>query len=200
MAKGEAAAAAKTPDEPAAPPAAEPAPTEAKAAAAPAEPAEKPAKAEKTFTKSELDAANAKAVADALKKAEAEKDLSDLEKANNRLKELEEQIRLRDAKESGLDALKAAGARSPELMWEVLRGRLEFDDKGNAKNLDALVASFKTTYAEQFGIEKPGETIDGGAGQPGTGTKLTKEKLAAMSPAEIQKLDWEEVKKVMAGQ
>lgn len=161
-------------------------------------PAEKPPKQEKTYTKAEVEAASAKAAADALKKAEAEKDLSDLERANNRIKELESSQRLRDAKDTVTDALTKAGAKSTELIWRALNGELEFDDKGNLKNLDALVNDFKTDYPEQFGVEKPQETINGGAGG-GTTSKLTKEKLAEMTPAEIKLLDWEEVKKVMAG-
>lgn len=199
MAKGEAAAAAKT-ETPAADPAAPAAAPAAEAPAPAAEtPAEKPVKTEKTYTKAELDAAKTQAIAEAKKKFDEEKDLSDLEKLQKENAELREANRLRDARESGVAALSKEGARSPELIWEALRGRLEFDDKGNAKNLDALVANFKTSYPEQFGIEKPGETIDGGAGQGAATGKLTREKLAAMTPAEIQKLDWEEVKKVMVG-
>jgi hypothetical protein len=57
----------------------------------------------------------------------------------------------------------------------------------------------KTSYPEQFGEAKPDGTIDGGAGQGEKGgTKLTKEGLSKMTPAQIKELDWEEVKKVMA--
>lgn len=184
--------------EPTPAPAPEPAPTPAPEPKP--EPTPKPEpKLEKTYTKAELDAAAAKAAADALKKANDEKDLSDLEKANNRIKELEATNRLRDAKDSVVEALNKAGARSPELVWKALKDDLEFDDKGSLKNLDALVTSFKTDFADQFGEPKPDETIDGGAGGGGTQTaKLTKEKLAGMTPAEIQKLDWEtEVKPVL---
>jgi hypothetical protein len=159
-------------------------------------PEPKPAK---TFTKAEVDAAAARAVADAIAKADAEKDLSDLEKAQSRIKELEEANRTRDAKDTVVEALKKAGSKSPELLWKAMKSDLEFDDKGNLKNLDALVASSKTDFADQFGEPKPDGTIEGGAGQQSTSASgLTKEKLAAMKPAEIQQLDWEEVKKVMA--
>lgn len=205
MGKGAAAAGANTTDDAAAAAAAADAgKTDEKAAAAAttddaAKPAEKPAKQERTYTKAEMEAERQKAAADALKKANEEKDLSELEKAQKRIQELEATNRLRDAKESVIDALKKAGARTPELLWRSLQGELEFDDKGQIKNLDALVTNYKTDFADQFGEPKPDQTIDGGAGGGETSTTLTKEKLAKMKPSEIQQLDWEEVKKVMAG-
>lgn len=189
MAKGSEAATtaeAKTEETPAATPAAAPAapagaaPAAAQSAAAP----EKPAKQERTYTKAEMDAAAQKAAADALKKAEAEKDLSELERANNRIKELEAQNRLRDARDAVTDALSEAGARSPELIWKALQGDLEFDDKGGLKNLDTLVNNFKSSYPEQFGVEKPSETINGGAGGD-TATTLTMEQIQKMTPDQI---------------
>jgi len=160
-------------------------------------------KKERTFTEAEVKArekaAAEKAAAEALKKAEEEKDLTELEKLKKENEDLRAANRLRDAKDSVVDALTKAGARSTELLWKAIKDDLEFDDKGNLKNLDTLVTTIKTDYADQFGEPKPSETIDGGAGGgEGTKGKLTKEALAKMSPAEIQKLDWEtEVKPVM---
>lgn len=158
-----------------------------------------PVKPPKTYTKTELDAATAKAAADAIKKANDEKDLSDLEKANNRIKELEGQTRLRDAKDSVVEALTKAGAKSPDLFWKTLQGDLEFDESGKVKNLDVLLTGLKTDHPDQFGTDKPGETIDGGAGGKGSsGTAITKEALAKMTPVEIQKLPWDDVAAAMA--
>jgi len=121
-----------------------------------------------------------------------------VERANKRIQELEAGQRLTSAKETVTAALSKAGARSPELLWHAMKGDLEFDDKGGLKNLDALITNYKSDFADAFGIEKPDESINGGAEGVST-TKLTKEKLADMTPAEIKLLDWEEVKKVMAG-
>lgn len=157
-----------------------------------------PAKKEKTYTKAELDALNAKAVADAKKKWDDEKDLTELERVKKENEDLRAANRLRDAKDSVTEALTKAGARSSELLWKTLAGDLEFDDKGNLKNLDALVTGLKTDYPDQFGEAKPDETIDGGAGQGGKGgTKLTKEAIEKMTPTEINE-NWEEVSKVLA--
>ncbi len=157
----------------------------------------------KTFTEAEVKArekaAAEKAVAEAKKKAEDEKDLTENERLKKENDELRAANRLRDAKDDVVAALTKAGARSTDLIWKAIKDDLEFDDKGNLKNLDTLVTSLKGDYADQFGEPKPAETIDGGAGGGDTTKgKLTKEALAKMSPAEIQKLDWEtEVKPAM---
>lgn len=204
MAKGAAAAGAKTTDDAAAAGAAADAgKTDEKAAAAAttddaAKADEKPAKQERTYTKAELEAERQKAAAEALKKANEEKDLSELEKAQKRIQELESSNRLRDAKDSVVEALKKAGARSPDLIWKALQGEIEFDDKGGLKNLDALVSNYKTDFADQFGEPKPDTTIDGGAGQGGQpGTKLTEEAIKKMTPDQINE-NWAEVSKVLA--
>lgn len=161
-------------------------------------PADPPAKQEKTYTKAELEAATKKAAADALKKANDEKDLTELEKLQKENAELRDANRLRDAKESVVDALKKAGARSPELIWKALQGEIEFDDKGGLKNLDSLVTNYKTDFADQFGEPKPDQTIDAGAGQGGQpGTKLTEEAIKKMTPDQINE-NWAEVSKVLA--
>lgn len=156
-----------------------------------------PVKQPKTYTKAELDAATAKAAAEAIKKAEDEKNLSDLEKATNRIKELEGQTRLRDAKDTVVDALTKAGARSSDLLWKTLAADLEFDDAGKLKNLDVLLTGLKTDYPDQFGEEKPADSIDGGAGGKGTGGKLTQAAIEKMTPAEINS-QWDDVKAVLA--
>lgn len=167
------------------------------------EEAAKVGKKEKTFTEAEVKArekaAADKAAADALKKAEEEKDLSELEKAKKRIAELESAQRLTNTRDAAVEALAKAGARNPELLWKTIQTDVEFDDAGKPKNLEALVTGLKTDYADQFGEPKPTEGVDGGAGQGGKGgDTLTAEKLAKMTPAEINALPWEEVSKVMA--
>jgi len=160
--------------------------------------AEKPK--EKTYSKSELDAAVEKGVKAALKKADDEKDLSENERLKKENEELKAANRLRDAKDSTIAALQKAGAKSPELLWKAIKDELEFDDKGSVKNLDALVTSAKSDFEDQFGEPKPDKTIDGGAGQGGKGgdgAGLTEEKIKAMTPQEIND-NWDEVKAAMA--
>lgn len=153
---------------------------------------------EKTFSKSDVDAQVKKAVDAALKKADDEKDLTELEKIKKENEELREANRLRDAKDSVVEALTKAGGRSNELLWKAIKDDLEFDDKGNVKNLDTLLTSLKTDYADQFGEPKPGETIDGGAGgEAANAGKLTAAQLEKMTPQEVSKLPWDDVKAAM---
>lgn len=161
-------------------------------------PAEKPAKTEKTFTKAEVEAMAKKAVEDAQKKWESEKDLTELERLKKENADLTAANRLRDAKDEVVAALKAAGNNSPELAFAAIKEGLKFDDAGKLINSKDLIDGFKTTYPDQFGTPKPDAGINGGSGQEGGTKKLTKEILATMSPADIQKLDWEEVKTAMA--
>ncbi|MEZ5421842.1 MAG: hypothetical protein R2682_01950 [Pyrinomonadaceae bacterium] len=172
--------------------------TDEKATAADDQKAEPPPKKEKTYSKAELEAAAAKAVADAKKKFEEEKDLSELERLQKENEELRNANRMRDAKDTVLDALIKAGARSADLLYRSIASDLEFDEKGNLKNVDALITSLKGDYADMFGTPKPQDSIDGGKGQDDTSSKFTKKALEAMTPEEINKLDWTEVSKVLA--
>ncbi|MBK6725320.1 MAG: hypothetical protein IPO41_10620 [Acidobacteria bacterium] len=92
--------------------------------------------------------------------------------------------------------LERIGARSPELLWDVVAGRVEFDDEGRPANVAAVVAELKAKFPEQFGTYIP-QSIDGGAGQTAT-PRLTKEALRRMKPAEIAELDWADVRRVLA--
>lgn len=156
----------------------------------------------KTYTQAELDRQLAKKEKEWKKQAEdaaAKAKLSEDEKLKAENEELRQAIRMRDAREKVIGQLKAAGAKSPELLFQVAKGDLEFDDKGGLKNLKTIVDGLRLDHPEQFGIDKPGTSIDGGAGSPGTGEKLTPEMLEKMTPAEINKLPWEKVSAVLAG-
>ena len=185
----------------------EPAPTPAPAPQPEPKPAdekptnEPPKAAGKTFTKAEQEAAIAKAIEDAKKKWDAEKDLSELERIKKENAELLTSIRMRDAKEEIVAALTAAGSKSPALAFEAIKGSLQFDDAGKLVNGKDLIEGLKTNYPEVFGEEKTAAgDIDAGKGTKNSGgSTLTAEKLAAMSPDEINKLPWEEVAKVMSG-
>lgn len=153
---------------------------------------------EKTFTKAEMDAAIKKQLDDAQKKWEAEKDLSELERLKKQNAELQESMRMRDAKEEVVAALTASGANSPALAFEAIKQALKFDDGGKLVNSKDLIEQLKTSYPEQFGTPKPTDGIDAGKGKTADGAKFTAEQLAKMTPAEINKLDWTEVSTVLA--
>jgi|GEM_PF-6312051 len=157
-------------------------------------------KAEKTFTKAEIDAAAKKAVEDAKKKWEDEKDLTELERLKKENADLQASNRLRDARDEVVESLGKAGAKSPALIFNSIKDQLKFDDAGKLINSKDLIESVKGDFPEQFGDEKPEGGIGGGAGQggKGSGEKLTKEKLSVMTPAEVNELPWEDVSRVMA--
>ena len=110
--------------------------------------------------------------------------------------QLRAEIRFGAARESVVEELKRAGARSPVLLFDSVKGDLQFDDEGKPVNTAAIVARLKTAFPEQFGSDRP-QSIDGGAGviqRP----SLTKEGLRRMKPAEIAELDWAKVRRVLA--
>lgn len=104
------------------------------------------------------------------------------------------QIEVRDGVTS---ALRSAGARSPELLFEAAKDALQFGDDGTVENAEAVVAEMKQKYPEQFGppISPP---IDGGTGRSASPASLTKDALAKMKPDEIARLDWAVVKEALA--
>ena len=105
-------------------------------------------------------------------------------------------IRQTEAHRQITGELKQAGARSPELLFNAVKAELEFTDDGGVSNALALVTKLRKSFPEQFGSLRPA-SIDAGAGR-NVGNALTREALAKMKPAEIAKLDWAEVKRVLA--
>ena len=92
--------------------------------------------------------------------------------------------------------LAAAGARSPELLFDAIKGELQFDGEGTVANAAATVGKLKASFPEQFGTPTPA-SIDAGAGvRPAP--QLTREALAKMKPAEIAALDWNDVRRVLS--
>jgi len=106
--------------------------------------------------------------------------------------------RVREARDRMTASLAAAGARSPELLFEAAKDLIQFGEDGSPQNAEALVADLKRQFPEQFGGFSPQPSIDGGAGAGGTAPALTKEALARMTPAEIARLDWAAVRQVLA--
>ena len=111
--------------------------------------------------------------------------------------ELRQAIRMQHASDAVTNCFRSAGARSPKLMFETAKGRLQFDDSGGLLNAAAIVAEIQREFPEQFAAELPAASIDGGAGlnQP---AMLTSEALAKMSPAEVAALDWSDVSRVLS--
>lgn len=155
---------------------------------------------DKSFTQADLDRELAKQKKELEKAAQKEKeraDLSEAEKKQAELDDLRTQLRMRDAKDDVVAALEKEGARSTLLMWNAIKGDLEFDDAGKLTNLTTLIKDLKADYADQFGEAKPTDSIDGGKGQTAA-EPLTKDKLSKMTPREIAELDWEDVKKALS--
>ncbi len=111
--------------------------------------------------------------------------------------QLKTTIRLNAAHRQITGELQKAGARSPGLLFDAVKGELKFDGDGKLENAAGLIERLAARFPEQFGTETPA-SIDGGAGSGG-GITLTKEALAKMKPAEIASLDWADVRRVLAG-
>lgn len=112
--------------------------------------------------------------------------------------ELKTEIRMRDARERMTELLEAAEANSPELLFGAVREDLQFSDDGELQNAAALVDRLKRQFPEQFGRPRPAPSIDASAGT-GRTPLLSAESLARMTPEQIQKLDWVEVRSILSG-
>ena len=112
--------------------------------------------------------------------------------------ELRNTARLRDARERMADLLRAADAHSPELLFDSVKNDLQFTDDGELQNAAALVERMKRRFPEQFGKRQPTGSIDGGAGTGSRTQMISAETLARMTPAQIQKLDWAEVRRILS--
>lgn len=121
------------------------------------------------------------------------KNQAQLEAENEQLKTI---IRVNRAKEQIVASLGRAGARSPALLFDAAKGELEFGEDGQLTNSAAIVERLTREFPEQFGVERP-PSIDAGAGRVAA-QALTKEALSRMSTSEIAKLDWAEVRNVLA--
>jgi len=114
--------------------------------------------------------------------------------AENR--DLKRELQIRSAIYDIQASLLKAGARSPELLANAARRMLQIGEDGQVENAAATVEQLRREFPEQFEAARPVASIDGGAGQK-TAPALTKEALSKMSPSEIQRLDWAEVREVL---
>ena len=117
------------------------------------------------------------------------KSADDLAEENEALKA---EMRMRDAVYDIKTRLAQAGAKSPGLLTDRAKESFQFSDEGGLTNAEAIVEHIRKAYPEQF----PAWSIDATAGRT-AGPTLTKEALARMTPAEIQRLDWAEVRSAL---
>ena len=120
--------------------------------------------------------------------------LTQLQAENEQLKAT---IRLGAAHRQITGELAKAGARSPELLFDSIKGDLQFSADGEAENAAALIQKLRVAHPEQFGFEKQVGSIDAGAGIT-VAPQLTRDALAKMTTAEIAELDWNDVKRVLS--
>jgi hypothetical protein len=111
--------------------------------------------------------------------------------------QLKTQIRLNAAHRQITGELENAGARSPELLFEAIKGDLQFGDDGAVVNAAALLEKLRSLYPEQFGRFTAVASIDAAAGQ-GAQPRLTREALSKMKTDEIAALDWADVRRVLS--
>lgn len=110
---------------------------------------------------------------------------------------LENELRQTSAREEMFRLFSGAGVRSPGLLFQAARDSFQFADDGTLANAAALVESLKREYPEQFGAPTASASIDASAGAS-PARSLTREALAKMSPEQIAKLDWAEVRQVLS--
>jgi hypothetical protein len=120
--------------------------------------------------------------------------LAQLKTENEQLKAA---IRVSQAHRQITAELAKAGARSPELLFTSVRDDLQFAGDGTLQNAAAIVTNLKAKFPEQFGNDTAGRSIDAGSGMS-IQDPLNPASLARMTADEIARLDWEDVKRVLA--
>jgi hypothetical protein len=141
---------------------------------------------------------NTDEVLEAAETAETE-DGSALEVLRAENEELKNVVRLQSARDEIVRMLSDADAQSPGLLFAYAVDMLQFDDDGKLANAAAISEHLRKSFPEQFVKRQPVAAIDGGAGASGPAQYLTKDALAKMTPADIAKLDWAQVRQVLSG-
>lgn len=124
-----------------------------------------------SFTQADVD----KMVAEALAKQKTDADeaarqekLTDKQKADERLAQLEGQIRTEAAAK---EFRKAVNLPNADDLFDLVAAKVEFDKAGKPKNIQALVDGLKKSFPKLFENPAPGAKgyggADGGAGQNG---------------------------------
>ena len=125
-------------------------------------------------------------------------DTAEVERLAAENEELKNEIRMRGAVYEMESRLATAGARSPGLLASEAAKGFQFGEDGKLMNPEAWVENLRRSYPEQFGHDVPAGSIDAGAGR-NAAPPLTREALSRMTPDEIRRLDWEEVRSALAG-
>jgi hypothetical protein len=107
--------------------------------------------------------------------------------------QLKAELHIRSAVYDIETRLAKSGARTPDLIAASAKDAFQFDDEGKLTNAEAILDELKRRYPEQFIVA----SIDASAGR-NSRPALTKEALARMTPEEINRLDWNEVKAALA--
>jgi hypothetical protein len=123
----------------------------------------------------------------------------EVEKLRTENTALQTTLQMRDARDELTRSLADAGARSPMLLFASAKDDLRFSDDGKLQNAAAIIGHLKHTFPEQFGIQKPDASIDGGAGTLTSTQTLSADALSKMTPAQIQNLNWDDVRRVISG-
>lgn len=122
---------------------------------------------------------------------------AELEMLRQQNEELKAEIRTSKARAALTAELTVQGARSPELLIAAAEREIQFDENGEPVNIAAVISKLTQDYPAQFGPEKS-MSIDAGAGRSNQNNFLTREALAKMKPEEIARLDWNDVRSVLA--
>lgn len=138
-------------------------------------------------------------------KSEADAKLTDAEKLNKRLADLERQQadaqRERQERTTRYEVMLAAGKVGivdPEAAYRLLDLKvLEFDDEGNPQNVEAALGDLLKAKPFLAGTPMP---AGGASTNPAAGraTRLTRDDIKKMSPEEINRR-WDEVQAVLSG-
>ena len=113
-----------------------------------------------SFSQADIDRAVKKATADAEKRAKMSED----ERKDARIAELEAQGRERDTKDAVQTEAAKLGAKNSGLIYKAIKDDLTFDKDGKPENLKDVLTQSKKDYPELFG-EKSNGSADGGEGK-----------------------------------
>lgn len=132
-------------------------------------------KAAASFTQADVDRMINEALQKQSEKSKADADeaarqngLTEKQKADERLKQLEDQVRT-DA--AAKEFRKVANVANADDLFDLVAAKVEFDKAGKPKNIQALVDGLKKSFPKLFENPAPGAKgyggADGGAGQNG---------------------------------
>ncbi len=114
--------------------------------------------------------------------------------------QLKRTLQLREARELVIEALTKIGATSPGLLFAAIKDELQFDENGTVVNAAAIADHLKKSYPNQFALRPSHSSIDGAAGTTAQPEPMSARTLAGMTPAQIKKLDWDEVRRVLSSE